>query len=135
MPAPNKKTPPRRRAVAPRQQAAAPRRRAARPGPRVAAAFLIEYRSRNAALPLPQILAWYNNVDPEQNLLQFGHAHVLEKKWHVNGRLTLRMEADSAEALMDAFDFIADPDSDGNYPIEMNGIDVLVVGELLEEIE
>ena len=82
-----------------------------------------------------QILAWYNTVDPEQYLGQFGHARVLEKEWHRNGRLTLKMEADSAEELMDAFDFIADPDSDGNYPIEMNGIDALVVGELLEEIE
>jgi len=112
----------------------APRRRAVAPRRRVAE-FLIGYRSRNAELTPAQILAWYNTVNPEQYLGQFGHTRVLEKKWHRNGRLTLKMDADSAEELMDAFDFIADPDSDGNYPIEINGIDALIVGDLLEEIE
>jgi len=125
MPAPKKQTPPRQQAAAPRRRVAPPRRRVAE--------FLIGYRSRNAVLTPAQILAWYNIVDPEQYLGQFGHANVLEKKWH--SRLTLKMEADSAEELMDAFDFIADPDSDGNYPIEINGIDALIVGDLLEEIE
>ena len=103
------------------------------------ATFLIEYHAMNNVLTPAQIKEWYDSIDPEQDLrdleAEFGFVRVLYKSWRRNGRLILTMEADSSETLLRAFDFIADPDSDGNYPIEMNGIDALVVGELLEEIE
>uniref|UniRef100_A0A6C0CLK3 Uncharacterized protein n=1 Tax=viral metagenome TaxID=1070528 RepID=A0A6C0CLK3_9ZZZZ len=104
------------------------------------ATYLIGYRAINDDVLTPaQIMQWYDTVNPEKDLRdleeEFGHVHIMHKSWRRNGRLILTIAADSVETLLKAFDHIADPDQNGNYPVDINGRSVLIAGQLLEEIE
>lgn len=112
------------------------RLRRQRPAIRPTATFLIQYAGQhNELITREQIKNWYNQVNPEgifdELKGEFGNARVLDKLWMMNGSLIITVQADTPQQLQDAIEYLADPDHDGNEPMEVNGQTFLIVNRLL----
>lgn len=115
------------------------RLRRRRPAMRPTETFIIQYRGQhNEPFTSEQIQNWYNQVNPEgifdELRGEFGNARVLDKLWMMNGTLMITVQADTPQQLQDAIEYIADPDHDGNEPMESNGQTFLIVNRLLMKL-